>query len=314
MRVENRNGRVNFSSSPPMALAVLILVLLFTVAIGSFIVLYLGNSFGFDMANFGADTGPLNTATDRNRLRLIAGLNQIFTFLLPALMMSVLVYKKEALSSLRLTKLPRIGVIGAGILFMLASFAVAQVLYRWNSQLPLPDWMISKENSINELISALLVADSPAELFANVLLIGLLPALGEEFLFRGILQRELGRWTTSGALGVWLTAIIFSAIHLQFQGFMPRLVLGAALGYLFLWTDNLWVPVLAHFVNNGLQVVVQYVTKMDVTQLDAEQSAPIPWWLVAGSLALMAGLGMHLMTNKRKQPLHSHSPDRADST
>lgn len=294
-----------------MVLAILVVVFLGTVTVGSLVVLLLGNLFGFDMAHFGAGTAVLETATQRNQLRLIAGCNQVFTFLLPATLLAAIVYKGRAMRILHLDKWPSVRQTGIGILLMMASFPVAQMLYRWNSQLPLPEWMIQQEDSINELISALLVADGPSELFANLLLIGLIPALGEELLFRGILQRELSRWTSSGVAAVWITAILFSAIHLQFQGFFPRLALGAVLGFLYLWTGNLWVSVLAHFVNNGFQVLLQYVTQTDVSQLNPEEAPPMPWWLVLASVALLIGLAMQLIADRRRQQerqVDHHSP------
>jgi membrane protease YdiL (CAAX protease family) len=299
MHVESGADRSNFSMPPPLVLALLVVVLLVSVTVGSLLVVAVGTAFGFDMTNFGADAGVLTTSADRNRLRLVAGLNQVFTFLLPAMALAWIVHRGHALRYLNLSRLPGLRLTMVSALFMISTFPLAQVLYQWNSQLPLPNWMMDLENSTNALISALLVADGLPELFANLILIGIIPALGEEFLFRGILQKELERWTGSGWMAVWIAAIVFSAIHFQFQGFLPRVALGAALGYVYLWTGNLWVPVLAHLLNNGLQVIVQYVTKTDVAGINPEDATPVPWWIVAGSMLLMTGLAMSLVAHFR---------------
>ena len=77
----------------------------------------------------------------------------------------------------------------------------------------------------------------------------------EEFLFRGALQRIIGKWTYNHHIIIWSAAIIFSTFHMQFFGFLPRMLLGAYFGYLLYWTRNIWIPVFAHFVNNAIAVI-----------------------------------------------------------
>jgi membrane protease YdiL (CAAX protease family) len=89
-------------------------------------------------------------------------------------------------------------------------------------------------------------------------MIALIPALGEEFLFRGTVQRIFAEWFRSEHLAIWAAALLFSLMHYQFLGLIPRVMLGALFGYLFAWTGSIWVAVLAHFVNNGLAVVYYY--------------------------------------------------------
>ena len=89
----------------------------------------------------------------------------------------------------------------------------------------------------------------------NLFMIAVLPAIGEEFIFRGVFQKILYNLIKNNHLAVWMTAFIFSAIHLQFYGFIPRLILGLAFGYLFLWSRTIWLPVIAHFVNNAVPTI-----------------------------------------------------------
>jgi membrane protease YdiL (CAAX protease family) len=112
-----------------------------------------------------------------------------------------------------------------------------------------------------------------------LLVVALIPAIGEEFLFRGALMRILGAWIKKPHLVVWITAFIFSAFHFQFYGFFPRLLLGAFLGYVYLYSGNIWVPITAHFLNNGLAVVMEYLSKNNVVQFNEEQMAALPLWI-----------------------------------
>jgi len=105
----------------------------------------------------------------------------------------------------------------------------------------------------------------------NLFMIALIPALGEEFLFRGVLQRIFGEWFKNPHLAVWLAAILFSLAHYQFLGFMPRIILGALFGYIFLWTGNIWMPILAHFVNNTVGVIYYYLFSQGKIGVDPQQ-------------------------------------------
>jgi len=90
-------------------------------------------------------------------------------------------------------------------------------------------------------------------------MIALLPAIGEELLFRGVIQRIFIRWTKNSHWGIWIAAILFSALHMQFYGFIPRLLLGALFGYLLVWSGSMWLPIAAHFVNNAVAVIGMYM-------------------------------------------------------
>jgi membrane protease YdiL (CAAX protease family) len=124
-------------------------------------------------------------------------------------------------------------------------------------------WMIRKENSTNRLAGIIMTQDSFPIMLLNLLMIAILPAIGEELIFRGIFQKIFYRIFRSGDLAIWVTAFIFSAMHFQFFGFLPRFILGLIFGYLFLWSGNLWMPVIAHFVNNAISVIVSYIQSFD---------------------------------------------------
>jgi hypothetical protein len=100
--------------------------------------------------------------------------------------------------------------------------------------------------------------DSAGLLALNLLVIAILPALGEELIFRGVMQKILADVFRKKYLAVWITAFFFSFVHLQFYGFLPRLILGLAFGYLYLWSASLWLPIIAHFVNNAVPTLGAY--------------------------------------------------------
>jgi hypothetical protein len=134
-----------------------------------------------------------------------------------------------------------------------------------NSLLSLPEWMGGIENwmrraeeSAADITETFLAADSFNDLLLNIFMIGLLPAVGEELLFRGIIQKLLKNITKNNHAAIWISAALFSALHMQFFGFLPRLLLGAMFGYFLVWGGSLWVPIIAHFVNNASAVILYY--------------------------------------------------------
>ena len=170
-------------------------------------------------------------------------------------------------------------------------------LTEWNMNLKFPeflksfeDWAIEQEETLARLTEQVTDFKSFGQMLGGVFVIGLLPAIGEELVFRGMIQRELWRATLKIHLSIWLTAAIFSAIHFQFFGFIPRLLLGALFGYLYYWSGNLLIPILSHFFNNSLIVVMLYLNKEDITTIDIESGEALPIQFVIGGAILTIGL------------------------
>ena len=120
---------------------------------------------------------------------------------------------------------------------------------------PVERWMRAQEDLAQELTVAMIGDGSAGQIAINLLVMALCPAITEEFFFRGALRRVVERFGAGPRASVWIVAVLFSAIHLQFYGFVPRMLLGAYFGYLLLWTRSIWVPVCAHFVNNATAVI-----------------------------------------------------------
>ena len=154
-------------------------------------------------------------------------------------------------------------------LFMVA-FPFINYISHWNASLDLPEWMSAKEGQAEALTRLFLDMPNVGLLLFNLFMIALLPAVGEELIFRGIIQRGLIRQFGNPHLAVWVVAILFSAVHMQFLGFVPRMLMGVALGYLFLWSKNLWYPIFAHFANNALAVVLAYSMQNHAVESELE--------------------------------------------
>jgi hypothetical protein len=121
------------------------------------------------------------------------------------------------------------------------------------------------------MVDKFMKVESISGLMFNIFMIAVLPALGEELMFRGVIQRIFTNWTKNYHWGIWITAFLFSAMHLQFYGFLPRMMLGAMFGYLLVWTGTMWVPILAHFVNNTMGVMGYFLINKGVITRDVEE-------------------------------------------
>lgn len=151
------------------------------------------------------------------------------------------------------------------LLIFCVSYPFTSFLGQWNSGMKLPDQMRgieevmrSMENAAMETTELLLSGSTIGSLMLNLLIVAGMAAISEELFFRGALQQFLMEKFRNGHAAVWITALLFSAVHFQFYGFLPRMVLGSLLGYLFLYTRNLWVPVVFHFANNATVIILNF--------------------------------------------------------
>ena len=188
-------------------------------------------------------------------------LQSVATFLLPALAGAYL-WSNTPMQWLHLNKKPSWQEASAAVVIMLLAIPGINLLSAWNQQMVLPEWMSGieqwmrmQEDAAAQLTEQFLRVDTVGGLLVNIGLMALLPAVGEELTFRGVVQ---GMFTRNKHVAIWATAAIFSFVHMQFYGFLPRMLLGAMFGYMLWWTGSLWVPMLMHFVNNCAAVVVAF--------------------------------------------------------
>lgn len=172
------------------------------------------------------------------------------------------------------------------LLFLIVFLTVVNTFIAWlNSQMTFPvswssveEWMREKELLAGKYTVMLTSGETAPSLLTNIMVVALLPAVGEELFFRGVIQKMLGGFFRKGHAAIWITAFIFSAIHLQFYGFLPRLLLGAIFGYLFYWSGSVWLPIAAHFLNNVIPITIAWRAGWDegtaVTQEFARTNQP----------------------------------------
>lgn len=291
------------SEVPPLTLLLLLLVaVLFGSLVGSSLVFALSSALGVELQQLLRGIDETSPVSDRNFVRLANLISHVFTFTVPVLVLAYVFFRRLWPSVLMLDRQPQSRNILLSVFFIMAAFPIAQTTYWINQQIPIPEWARQMESNATGMLRGLLVMESPWELLFNLLVVAVAPAIGEELLFRGVLQRQLERLSGIPHLAIWMTAVIFSAIHLQFEGFIPRMVLGAALGYLFYWTRNLWAPIVAHFVFNGMQVLGQYVAGEEIESLSMEEVQDPQWGAFAFGIVLMFGTGYYIWRDSQDAP------------
>lgn len=222
--------------------------------------------------------------------------------------------RPERSSFLNMNSMPHIYfLITAAACIFFALPAVAG-LEQWNKSLHLPEffssiekWMIKKDASSQKFYDAMLEDKSATGLLINLLVGGLVAALSEELFFRGLLQQMFIKNRINAHLAIWITAILFSAIHFQFYGFFSRVFLGAILGYLYYITQNLWVSIGAHFFNNAFLIVYVHSLSDELVSVNEKPAGPeqnIGIAFVLLSMAMVAGQLFFLQrfVNRMKLP------------
>jgi len=177
---------------------------------------------------------------------------------------------------------------------MLISSPLIEFLSNINQQMVLPEWlgglerwMKESEESARHMTAVLLNMQTLWDCIKNVLLIGLLTAIAEEFLFRGGMQTIMQKWTKNTHVAIWVTAAIFSAFHMEFYGFLPRLLLGGLFGYFVAWSGSIWPAVWGHFLNNGSAVVITYLYQKRYIKLNPDDTNVFSWWQYIFSLIII---------------------------
>ncbi len=212
--------------------------------------------------------------TEDNILKISLLIQQIFVFALPAIIAAKLAFGNVK-QSLLLDTVNCKGVLWA-ILFIIIAIPAIDTLAQLNTKIHLPNflsdietWMRETEAQTNAITERLLYVSTIKELIINILIIALAAAISEELLFRGFLQRIFEE-KFNHHVAIWTTAFIFSAIHFQFLGFIPRMLLGASFGYMAVWSRSLWVPIIAHFLNNAIGVVAAYLNNNQIVDIELE--------------------------------------------
>lgn len=173
--------------------------------------------------------------------------------------------------------------IAITVLVVVVFSVVNSVVIEWNASVNFPEflkgfetWARKSEDDAKIITEFLTKFDTPLQFAVALFVVAVLPAIGEEIIFRGLIQNLFYRSTSNIHLSIWISAILFSAIHIQFFGFIPRMLLGAMFGYLYYWSGSLRLAILAHFVNNAFSVIALYFYQLGYFDLDLDK-AVAPW-------------------------------------
>lgn len=200
--------------------------------------------------------------------------------------------------------LPAILTVLATIAFMFVNV----YLVEWNAGIDLPDSMSGIEKILKSLEEQLAETTEKFTTFTSFgsfllgfIVIAVLPGIGEEIMFRGVLQNTLHKYSGNKHIAIWVTGFLFAAIHMQFYGVVPRMMLGVLFGYLYVWSGNLWLPIISHITNNGVAVILTYTYQLEATDINIDETESMPGWASLLGLVVCVGL-LFLIRNHYLRP------------
>ena len=241
-------------------------------------------------------------------------MQDILAFILPAVVTMAIIYRRP-FHVMGLDRAPSWLAIAIVIVFYVISLPAMNWLVEMNKAMSLPSWMAgieqamrTAEDSAAEVTQEMLNINSVGQLILCVLVVGVMAGLSEEMLFRGAMLRTMQDSRLGKHAVVWITAILFSAFHLQFYGFVPRMLLGVWLGYLFVWTGSLWVPIIAHTLNNSTVVLMSYLSNKGAIpegfgdNLGLPAAGSFPWLATCSLIASLAlAISVHAFYTSRRK-------------
>jgi uncharacterized protein len=221
-------------------------------------------------------------------LKLTQFLYTLVVYLLPPVIFVLLSADKPA-NWLRINRKPRYLSIILSLSIMLLALPFVSYTGDWNHTWPFSPAQKATEQQAEALTRLLLIMPDIASLLVNLILIAIVPAIAEEFFFRGVIQQLFIKMMPKVPwLAILITAACFSAIHMQWMDFIPRLLLGFLLGAIYYLSGNLWLSIVGHFLNNGLQVLMVYLYQIKLIKTDPMTAGTTEWYLALGSLVLTA--------------------------
>lgn len=261
--------------------------------------------FHISLSELSTILSDYNNPNNIRFLKYLQTIQAIGLFILPAFIIAYL-FNSKPFNYLGFKKIASSNIIILTISIFLVSIPIISYLGLLNSNMQLPEclsglesWMKEKEESAKLITFAFLKMDHFSVLLFNLFMIGILPAIGEELIFRGVFQKIFAEWTKNIHVGILLAAFLFSAMHFQFYGFLPRFMLGILLGYLFYWSGSIWIPILGHFVNNSVAVIAFYFYEEKALE-SAENFGPEAIPFLGLSIALISILLVTFYKQKQK--------------
>jgi uncharacterized protein len=302
------------SFSPFLKLMFLLMLIITGMIVISVIGLLIAMPFyGSDVFSILSGDHDLSNPVHIAFLKYMQIISHFAMFIIPALLFAIL-FEGGARSYFMLKNKTSIPIILIGCFSMVLLLPFVNFLGDINANMKLPEfmhgleqWMKTSEGAAETMIMTFVSQTEWYAFIVNIFMIAIVPAVSEELIFRGIIQRQFGKWFGNVHVAVIVSAIIFSAIHMQFYGFLPRVFLGIVLGYMFVWTGSLWLPILAHFTNNALATVVAWLHASGYIKQDFESFGNLteqPWQLFFVSLIACIVLVFLRYLNKKTNPYY----------
>ena len=249
-----------------------------------------------------------NDATSLNSLRFIQISSQIFTFVLPPILYAMLV-KEQPFKSLGFNKSTILWLI-LGVAMMYAILPLNAVFGEWNANIKFPESLASFEKLMQDLqeratevMEKFVNVDTIGGLIINLFMIAGLAALGEELLFRSVIQTSLKKKKKNAHVGIFIASAIFSLFHMEFYGLLPRLVLGLLMGYMYYYSRSIWIPMAMHFANNGTIVFLYYLNNIGAINIDVESFGETNVGILMLSIVAMVALFWFTVKLNKKEEL-----------
>ncbi len=292
IKIENLD---NSEERPPLSSLLLLLgIILLSMVLGNFI----GAALMLYICKLGLnDFSNLNAAIMSSKngwwaMMIAQGLASFLTFIAAGTFYWRVVEKKR-MKDFNWRKFPPLKSLSIMLLIQICFIPLSGWIQNINENMHLPAFlepierfMKNMEDNLAELTEFITTFNSNAQLLTALMIIAVFAGIGEELVFRGIVQRKFYIAFKNPHLAIWFAAFIFSAIHLQFYGFFPRMLLGAMFGYFYFWTGNLWVPILGHIFNNGLALILIHLVHLKKVSPDLEKLDIVPMPVLIASLTL----------------------------
>lgn len=276
------------------------------------ILIWLGLIIVFTSLTFGVGLFVLGMDQSTAALKWMQFIQTVAVFLLPPIIGAwIWDEQNKPLAWLHMDKGADGRTFFVAVLIMLCAIPAINLMMDLNGRIVFPksldfieQYLRDKEEQLALLTERFMRANNVEELVINIALMALMPAIAEELSFRGVLLQIISPLSPTQSrvakhVAVWVSAIIFSAIHMQFYGFFARMFMGAVLGYMFVWTGSIWVPIVMHFTNNTFAVLAFYFfdesAENGINYADT-LGAGTTWWL--GVLSLITVVVLMILTSR----------------
>lgn len=264
------------SIHPILQLISVVVIMIFVMIVIVFLGVFISIPFYGSDAVLSSLQNPIFDADNLSVLRYLQILQGIGLFIVPALICAYL-FNSKPLNYIGFSSSVDVVKIAWLLVATLLIIPFINYLGFLNESIKFPDflasvedWMLLKEEQAKQLTTLFVKTDSVAVLAINMVMIAVIPAIGEELIFRGLFQRIFISWSRHLHVGVWTAAFLFSAMHMQFYGFFPRLLLGALLGYVYVYSGNIWYAIWIHFINNGVAVLLYFMSASHFIEQDID--------------------------------------------